>query len=110
MLRRRLWLVVLIPATAVYLGICALLPAATNPAPAEPISPLAPPRGEIPPAFWEQYGVWLVASGVVLLAGLGSAVWFLTRPKPPVVLPPEIQARQALERLSLQPEDGAVLS
>ncbi len=41
---------------------------------------------------------------------VGAAVWFLTRPKPPVVVPPEVQARQALEPLRQQPEDGALLS
>src|SRR6516164_6350294 len=82
----------------------ASLSAATNSEAAESIPQLAPPRGEIPPTFWEQYGVWTAVTGVVLLAGLGTAIWFLTRPKPPVVQPPEVQARTALEGLSRQPE------
>jgi hypothetical protein len=32
------------------------------------------------------------------------------RSKPPVIVPPEVQARQALEPLRQQPEDGALLS
>ena len=46
----------------------------------------------------------------LLLALVALAVWWLTRPKPPVVVPPEVQARQALEPLRQQAEDGAVLS
>jgi hypothetical protein len=51
-----------------------------------------------------------VILGVLLLALVGAAVWFLTRPKPTVIVPPEVQARQALEPLRQQPEDGALLS
>jgi hypothetical protein len=44
------------------------------------------------------------------VALVGAAIWFLTRPKPPAVVPPEVQARKALEPLRLQTEDGALLS
>jgi hypothetical protein len=71
---------------------------------------LRPPHAEIPSTFWEQHGVWLVLFGVLLLALVCAAAWFLTRPKPPVVVPPEVQGRQALEPLRQQPEDGVLLS
>ncbi len=74
------------------------------------IPPLRPPHAEIPPTFWEQHGLWVVIFGVLLLAVVCAAVWFLTRPKPAVIVPPEDQARHALEPLRQQPEDGALLS
>ena len=65
----------------------------------------------MPPTFWEQHGLlgdrWRRSCCSRWLA---LAVWFLLRPKPPVVVPPEVQARQALEPLRQQPEDGALLS
>jgi len=86
------------------------LQAATNPATADEIPQLRPPRGEIPPSFWERYGLWMVFLGVLMLALVGLAVWFLTRPKAPVIVPPEVQAKQDLQRLNEQSEEGAVLS
>jgi hypothetical protein len=71
---------------------------------------LRPPHAEIPPTFWEQYGLWVILCGVLVLGLVCVAAWFLTRPKPPVIVPPEVQARQALEPLRQQPEDGALLS
>ena len=84
--------------------------AATNSLNPNAIPPLRPPHGEIPPTFWDRYSLWVSLFGVLLLALVGVAVWFLTRPKPPVVVPPEVQARQVLEPLRRQPEDGALLS
>ncbi len=87
-----------------------LLPLLAQLAPPDNIPPLRPPRPEIPPTFWEQHG-WSVAIGAVLLLALaGATVWFLTRPKRPVVLPPGTQARRALDALRAQAEDGALLS
>jgi len=48
--------------------------------------------------------------GILLLAVVCAAAWFLTRPKPPVIVPPDVQARLALEPMRQQPEDGALLS
>ncbi len=74
------------------------------------IPPLQPPRGPLPPDFWEQYGVWVLAGGVfaLLLAGLG--LWLILRPKPPVIIPPQEEARSALTALRELPETGGVLS
>jgi hypothetical protein len=86
------------------------LAAATN-APAEELIPrLRPPRGEMPPTFWEQNGVWIIVACVVLLVLIALGVWWLTRPRPAVVVPPDVQARKALEPLRGKAEDGAVLS
>jgi Domain of unknown function (DUF4381) len=85
------------------------LPAATSTAP-DDIPRLRPPHAEIPPTFWVQYSLWVILFGVLLLALVCAAIWFLTRPKPPLIVPPDVQARQALEPLRQQPEDGALLS
>jgi hypothetical protein len=83
---------------------------AADPISPDDIPPLRPPHAELAPTFWEQHGLWVVILGVLLLALICAVVWLLTRPKPPVVVPPEVQARQALEPLGRQPEDGALLS
>src|SRR5204862_5572803 len=67
-------------------------------------------HAEIPPTFWEQYGQWVVVGCIVLAVVMCLAIWFLTRPKPPQVVPAEIQAREAFEKLRAKPEDGALLS
>lgn len=87
-----------------------MLFAASNPPSADAIPPLRPPRGEMPPTFWEQHGAWIVAAGLLGVALMGAAIWWLTRPKPPVVVPPGARARLALEPLRPLPEDGALLS
>jgi len=80
-----------------------------RPAPDE-IPSLRPPHAEIPPTFWEQHGFWIVVLGALGLALVGVAIWVLTRPRPPVVVPPEVLARGALEPLRQQPENGLLLS
>jgi hypothetical protein len=87
-----------------------LFAAATNAPANDEIPPLRPPHAEIPATFWDQYGGWVILAGVLVVALVGVAIWFLTRPKPPVVVPPEVLARKALEPLRLQTEDGALLS
>src|SRR4051812_21421996 len=74
------------------------------------IPPLRPPHAEIPPTFWEHYGVWIAILGAALLALLIMAIWLLTRPKAPAEILPEVQAREALQLLSEQPQDGQMLS
>jgi len=86
-----------------------LLATSERPAP-DTIPPLRPPLGEIPPTFLEQHSLLVIFLGVLLLALLGVVVWWLSRPRPAAVVRPETQARQALEPLREQPEDGAVLS
>jgi hypothetical protein len=86
------------------------LPLLAQPGKPEQIPPLRPPIGEIPPTFWEQHGLLVTVGGVVALVLIGIAVWFLTRPKPPSIVPPQVQAREALEPLRRQPENGVTLS
>ena len=71
---------------------------------------LSPPYAELPPTFWEQHGtaVLVAGLGVILLAGL--VIWQCLRPKPKLILPPEVEARNALEALHQSNEDGALLS
>jgi hypothetical protein len=76
----------------------------------EEIPALQPPREEIPPTFWEQHGMWVVLLAVGGLALAAVAIWWFSRSRPSVPLPPAEQARQALEPLRRQPEDGLVLS
>jgi hypothetical protein len=71
---------------------------------------LRPPRAEIPPSFWENYGVWVIAGCILLVALIGVAVWALTRPKPPIMIAPHIRAKQTLEPLLTKAENGLVLS
>ncbi len=86
------------------------LHAATNLVSPDEIPPLRPPRPELAPTFWEQYGLWPALVGALVLLLLATGLWVLLRPKPPLPVPPESQARQALEELRQAPETGAVLS
>lgn len=71
---------------------------------------LLPPHPELPPPFWEQHGLWVALAGLVLFALAALAAWRRWRPKPPVVIPIEVQTRRELEQLRGQPEDGRALS
>src|SRR5208337_4672486 len=81
-----------------------------NPEVTNALPKLSAPYGELPPTIWEQHGTLIIAAGVgtVMLAVL--AVWRITRPRPTLRIPPEVLARDALESLRRQPEDGAALS
>src|SRR4051794_25081506 len=81
--------------------------AATN---SDEIPPLRPPRDLIPPTYWEQHSTAIILLTIVGLAALVFCLWLILRPKAPIVVPPEVQAREALEPLRGQPEDGALLS
>ena len=76
----------------------------------EELPKLQPPLGEIPPTFWEQHGAMAILLAVVLVVVVAVAVWLWLRPKPEVALPPEVEARNALEGLGQQPENGLVVS
>jgi hypothetical protein len=77
---------------------------------ADALPALAPAYGEIPPTFWEQHGSAMLIVGFVIVVLAALLIWRLFQPKPPVVLPPEVLAREALDRLQSQPEDGKTLS
>lgn len=88
-------------------GLCAL--AQTNNLD-QKIPNLQPAHGEIQPTFWEQHGWWVILGAIFVLALLGLGIWLWLRPKPVVPVPPAQQARQTLQSLDGQPEDGVVLS
>jgi hypothetical protein len=83
---------------------------ATNISAGDELPKLRPPRGEIPPTFWEKNEIWVILGSVALLAVIGAIIWLVTRPKPPIIVPPEVRAKQALDLLLTKPEDGLVLS
>jgi hypothetical protein len=94
-----------------YLSTSAVLSSAdTNPPPDLPPASLKPPRGEILPSFWEQNGTWIIFASVAALFGIGVLIRYLTRPKPAAPVPWAVQARQELESLRHQPENGYLLS
>lgn len=71
---------------------------------------LAPAHPEIPPSFWEAYGVWLIL-GALLLIGIAVLLgWWWLRPKRPTAIPIEVLTREKLSSLRQRPEDGQTLS
>lgn len=82
----------------------------TNDALSGELPPLRPPRPEIPPGFWELHQAWILAAAIGLLIAVGAGIWFLTRPRPAIVISPAATARAALDALRDQPETGLVLS
>jgi len=92
------------------LAICFLLAAVAKAADTNALPALAPAYGELPPTFWEQHQSTMIVGGFALLAVafLFLRVWL--RPETPLVLPPEVLAREALTKLLHQPEDGKLLS
>lgn len=71
---------------------------------------LLPPYGPMPPTFWEQHGTNIIITSIALGMLAGGVLWWLCRPKPPVVVPPAVQAREALARWAGRPEDRNCLS
>jgi len=71
---------------------------------------LRPPRPELPPSFWELYGAWAIASGILVTLVVVALVLYLMRLKPVAVEPPQTTARRSLESLRGRPEDGNLLS
>lgn len=71
---------------------------------------LRPPKGEIPPGWWEEYGTVTLVAGGLTLPLLGVVIWLLARPKPAPPLNHAALARQALEPFRKVPEDAAALA
>ncbi len=63
---------------------------------------LSPPYGELPPTFFEQHGTILMLAGLGIIALAAFGLWLIFRPKPKTIIPPEVQARRALEALREQ--------
>ncbi len=64
----------------------------------------------MPPTFWEQHGTNIVIAGIALAMLAGSVLWRICRPKPPLIVAPDIEASAALVKWLGQPEDGNCLS
>ena len=71
---------------------------------------LLPPYGQLPPTFWQQHGPAIIAGSVALVLVAGLGLWWICRQKPPAVVLPEAQVREALVKWMGQPEDGICLS
>jgi len=54
--------------------------------------------------------MWIIIGGTALLVAGVFLVWRLTSPKPPVLVPIEVQTRGTLLALRDKPENGALLS
>jgi hypothetical protein len=100
----------LFPLAILFLFPALPLHAQTNAPTTNTFSTLVPPYDELPPTFWEQNGSLIVVAMIVAVMLAALAVWLVFRPKLKIVVPPEVQARQALAVLRQQPEDGVVLS
>jgi hypothetical protein len=87
-----------------------LLSAVAKAADTNALPALAPAYGEMPPTFWEQHRTLVIAGGFAFVIFSMLVLWKLFQPKPAVILPPEILARDALAKLISQPEDGKLLS
>ena len=87
-----------------------LWPGSTIAANTNTLPALAPPYGELPATFWEYHAAAIIASVVSLVLLAVLIGWKLLQPRPPVILPPDTVAREALAKLLQQPEDGKCLS
>jgi hypothetical protein len=86
--------------------------AQTFPLSAFPLSAfsLIPPYEELPPTYWEQHETTIVVASIAALILLSLGIWVGFRRKPVAAIPPEVQARRALEALLHRSEDAALLS
>ena len=71
---------------------------------------LSPPYGELPPTLWEQHETSFVFAGLGAIVLVVLGLFAVFRPRPKIIIPSEVQAREALNNLRQQPEDGVVLS
>ena len=74
------------------------------------IPQIRPPHAELPPTLWEQRSMSISLGGILLLVLVGLVIWWWTRPRPPVVIPPAVQAREALAALPVTVSEGERLS
>ena len=71
---------------------------------------LKPPRGQLPPTFWERHQVLVRTGTGCLLAGVAGLVWYIRRSLPAPVIPPALQAQRQIEAASQETDSGLVLS
>jgi hypothetical protein len=102
----RIWLVLVLCLHALaYGGLTA-----KNSELSDEIPPLKPPRGEIPAGFWEQNRLLVTAAAVATLCVAALTIRFLARKKQSEPIPPEIEARTALEAFHGKTENGHTIS
>ena len=77
---------------------------------AEELPELRPPKGAIPPSFWEQNGALILIGASVAVLVTVFVVWLIMRPVPPEQISAEARAKRGIEKLGQQPETGAVIS
>jgi len=72
---------------------------------------LAPAYGVLPPTFWERYGTAILMAWFTFAILAAMFFWVIIEARTPLVVPPDILACRALEKLrQQQPENGNVLS
>ena len=105
------------PLATMFLATALPLPGQTNTIVTNTPLTLLPPYGELPPSLSEQmqivtaqHPISIMIAGLGIIALVAFGLWLLFRPKPKIIIPPEVQARLALEPLRQQPEDSAALS
>lgn len=76
---------------------------------AEKFPPLRPPRDLVPATFWEQHFWEMIFGAAAVIGMIVLLARWLRRPKPVVIIPPEVVAWQALEPLGARPEDGQLV-
>ena len=74
------------------------------------IPQIRPPHAELPPTIWEQHSEAIIVVAVLLMALVGLVVWLWMRPRPVVVIPPDVLAREALAALPITVSEGERLS
>jgi hypothetical protein len=89
---------------------CITLPLSAQTSNPNLLPPLAPAYGEMRPSLWEQHGTAVLIAIPILIALAALAGWLILRPRPLVIVSPEALARDSLEKLRRQPENGNVLS
>ena len=87
-----------------------VLSVAANAAGTNNLPALSPAYPEMPPPFWQRHIVVILVGCLVFVALAAAALRAVFKSKPPVILPPEKIARDALMPLQSQPEDGKLLS
>jgi hypothetical protein len=71
---------------------------------------LRPPRGEMPPSYWEKNHRLILILTPAAVIGLGLLGWYFCRPKPAVEVPAEVEARRELAALAGKPADRDTMS
>ena len=84
--------------------------AASNSTNQDDLPVLNPPRGELPPTFWEQNSAMFFFAAAIVMTLTMVVIWWFLRPKKNISIPPEVQARRELKALRGQTEDGQTLS